>query len=98
LCSQKRLKRLQDEGFPGVGNMSIFKNPQDEEKLCQVLKAFVEEWGPENVVVSVPRHWQDYSTGNLGRVRLEFGTINTVSVRVEYEIVRLAYDVQLQAA
>lgn len=78
--------------------MSIFKNPQDEEKLCQVLKAFVEEWGPENVVVSVPRHWQDYSTGNLGRVRLEFGTTNTVSVRVEYEIVRLAYDVQLQAA
>jgi RNase H-fold protein (predicted Holliday junction resolvase) len=78
--------------------MSIFQDPRDEEKLCQVLKAYVEEWGPENVVVSVPRHWEEYSTGNLGRVKLEFTTDCTVSIRVEYEFVRLTYDVQLQTA
>jgi len=76
----------------------MFKNPRDEEKLCQVLKAYVEEWGPENVIVSVPEHWSDYSTSSLGRVRLEFSTADTVSIRVEYEFVRVKYDVQLQAA
>jgi hypothetical protein len=78
--------------------MSMFRNPADEEKLCQVLKAYVEEWGPENVIVSVPKHWEEYSTSNLGRVRLEFDTDSTVSIRVEYDFVRLNYDVQLQAA
>ena len=34
--------------------MSIFKNPTDEDRLCHVLKAYVEEWGPQNVIVSVP--------------------------------------------
>jgi hypothetical protein len=78
--------------------MSIFRDPQDEERLCQVLKAYVEEWGPENVIVSVPLHWKEYSTGTLGRVRLEFSTSSTVSIRVEYDVVRLTYDVQLQTA
>ena len=78
--------------------MNMFRNPCDEEKLCQVLKAYVEEWGPENVIVAVPEHWSDYSTNSLGRVRLEFATSDTVSIRVEYEKVRLNYDVQLQAA
>ncbi len=76
--------------------MSMFQDPADEEKLCQVLKAYVEEWGPENVVVSVPTHWREYSGNSLGRVRLEFSTSSTVSIRVEYECVRLNYDVQLQ--
>jgi hypothetical protein len=78
--------------------MSMFQDPRDEEKLCQVLKAYVEEWGPENVIVSVPRHWKEYSTSNLGRVRLEFSTDCSVSIRVEYDFVRLNYDVQLQVA
>ncbi|MBK9142836.1 MAG: hypothetical protein KC777_21775 [Cyanobacteria bacterium HKST-UBA02] len=78
--------------------MSMFRNPSDEDKLCQVLKAFVEEWGPENVIVSVPEHWANYSTNSLGRVRLEFATQNTVSIRVEYDFVRLTYDVDLVAA
>jgi hypothetical protein len=81
-----------------VDQMSMFQDPRDEDKLCQVLKAYVEEWGPENVIVSVPEHWSEYSTSTLGRVRLEFSTENTVSIRVEYETVRLIYDVQLQAA
>ena len=78
--------------------MSMFKDPCDEERLCQVLKAYVEEWGPEHVVVSVPTHWREYSGNSLGRVKLEFCTSSTVSIRVEYETVRINYDVQLQAA
>lgn len=78
--------------------MSMFQDPSDEEKLCQVLKAYVEEWGPEAVIVSVPKHWKEYGGSSLGRVRLEFSTGNTVSIRVEYESVRINYDVQLQIA
>lgn len=80
----------------GDSRMSMFKDPLDEEKLCQVLKAYVEEWGPEHVVVSVPSHWREYSGNSLGRVRLEFSTNNSVSIKVEYEMVRINYDVQLQ--
>ncbi|MBY0547316.1 MAG: hypothetical protein K2W95_08495 [Candidatus Obscuribacterales bacterium] len=76
--------------------MSMFQDPNDEEKLCQVLKAYVEEWGPEAVIVSVPMHWKEYGGTSLGRVRLEFTTDNTVSIKVEYETIRIAYDVQLQ--
>lgn len=78
--------------------MSMFKNPTDEDRLCQVLKAYVEEWGPEHVIVSVPEHWSNYSTNTLGKVRLEFATSDIVSIKVEYDFVRLKYDVQLQAA
>lgn len=79
--------------------MSIFKNPTDENKICQVLKAFVEEWGPEYVVVSVPHKWRHYKADNFGLVRLEYSTADTVSIRVEYENkTQLAYAVELQAA
>lgn len=79
------------------GQMSMFQDPRDEEKVCQVLKAYVEEWGPESVIVSVPKEWKAYGGSNLGKVRLEFTTTNTVSLRVEYQSVRINYDVQLQA-
>lgn len=78
--------------------MSMFKDPHDEERLCQVLKTYVEEWGPENVIVAVPEQWREYNTSNLGQVRLEFGDQACVSIRVEYESqCRLNYNVQLQA-
>ncbi len=74
----------------------MFQDPRDEEKLCQVLKAYVEEWGPESVIVCVPVQWKEHSGSSLGRVRLEFTTGDTVSIKVEYESVRIKYDVQLQ--
>lgn len=90
--------QLTAPGSEDPEEMSMFRNPDDEDKLCQVLKAYVEEWGPENVIVSVPSHWSEYSTNSLGRVRLEFATENTVSIRVEYDFIRLKYDVALQVA
>lgn len=61
-----------------------YRNSEAEERLCQILKAYVEEWGPENVIVSVPADWSEYSTSTLGRVLLEFNTDNSIDVRVEY--------------
>lgn len=78
----------------------MFHDPKDEDRLCHVLKAYVEEWGPENVVVSVPLTWrQKHPTATLGRVRLEFVTNNTVSIRVEdiNKVPLVCYDVLLNA-
>jgi len=77
--------------------MSIFNDPADEQKLYQVLRAYVEEWGAENVVVSVPDYWSAESENPLGAVRLEFSPDNALSVRVDYEQVSLSYGVNLVA-
>jgi hypothetical protein len=79
--------------------MSMFENPSDEDRICEILKAYVEEWGPEHVIVSVPQHWQEeYGTHKLGRVALEFATENSISISVEYDFVRVIYGMQLKAA
>ena len=78
--------------------MPIFQNPQDETKFCHVLRAYVGEFGPENFVVSVPRDWKDYKLGDLGIVRLEFATSNSVSVRVEWDRVRIIFIAPLRAS
>ncbi len=77
--------------------MSIFLDPTDEERLCGVLKAYVEEWGPEYVVVSVPKEWHQYGTDSLGRVRLEFATESSICISVHYESVKIDYSVQLHS-
>jgi hypothetical protein len=76
----------------------MFEDPKNRERLCEVLRAYVEEWGAENVIILVPKHWRDYQDGYCGRVRLEFVTENEISIRVEYDSVRLNYDVHLRAA
>ena len=78
--------------------MSMFNDPKDEDKICDVLRAYVEEWGPEYVIVSVPKHWREFCPNNLGRVGLEFTTENTISIRVEYNLGKVIYDMQLKAA
>ena len=74
----------------------MFRDPRDEEKICQVLKAYVEEFGAEHVVVALPKTWHnpEYS---LGPTRLEFTTNGTIDVRVEYGKVQLSYQVELAA-
>lgn len=72
----------------------MFKNPQDEETLCGILKAYVEEYGPEHVIVALPAHWQndEYS---LGAVRLEFTTVDSIEIRVRYESIAINYELEL---
>lgn len=78
--------------------MDIFNGPNDEERLCQVLKAYVEEWGVENVSISVPVRWKKYRVRESGRLRFCFETENAVAIKVECESIRLVYEVQLRAA
>jgi len=77
---------------------SMFVDPTDEETLCQTLKAYVEEWGPDAVTVKVPAHWKDYGASSLGRVRLEYSTRNTVEIRVDYDSIRLEYSKRIKTA
>jgi hypothetical protein len=65
--------------------MSMFKEPSDEVKLCQVLKAYVEEFGGKKVQVLVPRRWQEQNLRtDLGHgVVLYYATDNQVMVRGE---------------
>lgn len=67
--------------------MSIFNNPTDEDKICGILRTYVEEWGPEHVIVSVPTNWQQYDVDpkGFGKVRVEYTTVDCISIRVEYE-------------
>jgi hypothetical protein len=63
----------------------VFQNPLDEDKICGVLKAFLEEWGSENIVVALPRNWARYGTENVAGVRFEFSTENKIAIRAEYD-------------
>jgi len=76
----------------------MFCDPADEETLCQVLKPYVEEWGPDAVIVSVPRAWRDVGRDSLGKVRLEFNTVNSVSIAVEHWSGRICFKVELRKA
>jgi len=80
-------------------DVNLFYDPKDEERLCQVLKAYVEEWGSEYVSVSVPARWKGRAgCKTLGRVRLLFDTENAVAIKVECQCARLVYEVQLRIA
>jgi hypothetical protein len=77
----------------------VFLNPQDEEKICSILKAFLEEWGTENIVVALPREWAAYGTENVAGVRFEFSTDNKISIRAQYdESVSAHYEYELTQA
>jgi len=75
----------------------VFKDPTDEDKICQVLKAFMEEWGTENVVVSLPKEWQQYSrVENIAGVRFEFSTEALIAIRVQCDdVVNAHYEYEL---
>lgn len=59
---------------------SMFHDPNDEKRLCQVLKSYVEEFGPKSVVVNFPKNWYDSCNHyNIG-VEIKFLTENTVEI------------------
>ena len=80
---------------------SIFFDPNDENRLCQVLRAYVEEWGPDRVVISVPKKWAGIrSNGHLGNVQLRYETEQSVTIHVEQidGSIPVCYTVDLQTA
>ena len=60
----------------------VFRTADDEEQVQLVLRAYIEEWGAENVLVSVPSRWRHKSNATLGKVKLDFSTVDTVAVSV----------------
>jgi hypothetical protein len=77
----------------------MFRNPTDEETICHILKAYMEEWGTENVIVSLPKHWRRYGTDNVAGVRFEFSTEDTITIRAEFDNqVSVRYDYDLKVA
>lgn len=64
-------------------NNSLFKSPQDEETICKVLKAYVEEHGAEAITVLVPKRWREYSNNHSlgGRINLLFSLDNSVCIQ-----------------
>jgi hypothetical protein len=75
--------------------MSLFQLPSDEENVCGILRAYVEEWGAENVLVSVPILWKPICPLRLGKAQVIFNTGNSIRILVVYQSVRLKYELQL---
>jgi hypothetical protein len=75
----------------------MFKDPADEFKVYAILSAYTQEWGHENIVVSVPDSWREHCGPQaLGRVRLEFGKRRSVGIRVDYGGTIIAYEAKLE--
>ena len=46
---------------------------KDEKLILLIIRTLVEEWGPDKVVISVPKRWAEHIPSNyLGSVRLAF--------------------------
>lgn len=73
----------------------MFKTPEDEDNLCKALKAYVEEWGAENVTVKLPAAWKD--SKGLPSVITKFCTINTIELQSSFNGSPMTtYKVQIQ--
>lgn len=70
---------------------------EDVETVAQILRAYIEEWGHENVLVSVPKDWQQFwNESTLGRVRIEFSLAsNDLVIKVDNGWAHSAYCAQL---
>ena len=76
--------------------MSLFCDPQDEEKLYQVLRAYCQEWGKNAVIISLPASWKRFVEIGVP-ARFRFTTVNTIVLSVECESDLVRYEVQLLA-
>ncbi len=61
----------------------MFRNNTDEKELLDSLKGLVEEFGPEYLIVHLPKAWE--ATGySLTPVISVFDTIDTIEFEVLY--------------
>lgn len=58
----------------------MFKNAGDEQVLFKVLKAYVEEWAAQNVLVILPERWRSFCPTNVGLVPVAFSHENSVRI------------------
>jgi hypothetical protein len=73
---------------------TMFQNANDEERICQELEAYVQEFGAENVVVALPKTWHNPNY-SLSPARLEFTTDSTIEVRVNCKSARRSCKAEL---
>lgn len=78
---------------------SIYKNPTDEQDICQALRALAGEWGTENVTVHMPAAWAKKETpaNALGRVKSKFCTVDTIEIYAGIGLREVSYKLQLAA-
>lgn len=41
---------------------------ETEQEICEVLAAYIQEWGAHNVKVVVPESWRRHGINKVGRV------------------------------
>ncbi len=64
----------------------MFQNIDDRIQLERVFRAYLTEWGAENIVVTVPDRWKErFGISQLGKVRVGFHTRNSVSIHAELD-------------
>lgn len=55
---------------------------EEQDKVCGILRAYIQEWGADQVVIQCPIHWKEFSEGVGGNVKFEFITNDEVIIRV----------------
>lgn len=58
----------------------MFFNSRDEDFLIQSFKAYVEEFGTDQVVLVVPESWRIYDAQNRNVFRLAYGREGKLTV------------------
>jgi len=75
----------------------MFLDPADEDRLCTILRAYVEEWGPEYVQIFVPCSWKDQMPArHFGLVPILYATENSIAIEVNYGDTRLRHETFLR--
>jgi len=77
-------------------DMSWFVDPEQEDSFCKVLRAYIEEWGPENLRLLVPTDWRMYGPRTIGGVGVIYSTTNSIAIQVVYGFVRLKYEAHVR--
>ena len=89
--------------------MNRFMTGEQEKLLFQVVRAYVGEWGPDHVIISVPQAWSPHaiepacheqgSAGSEcepGLPKIEFSTEWSILVMAEHDLTRLEFRLDLQ--
>lgn len=76
----------------------MYRNPEDEDNICKVLKSLVEEFGSSAVTVSLPRTWHSLGYNTVGTVKLLFETDKEIVINVNYGTGRIQHSLELLRA
>lgn len=59
----------------------MFNNSEDEDKLCQILKAYCEEFDKETVTIILPKVWEEqHKNTYMGGCKLIFSAESSITI------------------